>query len=369
MKIAYILPTRDRPLVLAETLAALGALPRHDAQVIIVDNASTVRPRVPSSLANGLSVEVVPLRSNAGAAGRNAGVMVSDPACEWAVMLDDDSAPLGIGHVKALNAAGPDVGAVAAEIWLSKEQGIEAKRESGGLPEVFIGCGVAIRRGAFLDAGGYDAAFGYYVEEYDLAAKLMLAGLRINMDRRFQVVHRKVAAGRDMDLILQRLVRNNGWVMQRYAPQRRLAGEVRHVIERYAKIAQKENATAGYGRGLEELLRSLHAQRRAPLRGSQWDRFTGAAAARASLERSFARRGFRSAAIVDDGKNSAVIRAVLRDLGVREADERSAEALVIGTLSPGPMLDAWDRRGGDPRVICPWDELLTCPSVASSIAA
>jgi hypothetical protein len=334
-----------------------------------VDNASAVRPVLPRELSNGLPVTMIPLKSNVGAAARNTGVMASDPSCGWIVMLDDDSAPIGLGHLDALASAGSRVAAVGAEIWLGA--GPHGPRESGGLPEVFTGCGVAIRREAFQDVGGYDHTFGYYVEEYDLAAKFLLAGLRVTLDRRFQVVHRKVTAGRDMNLILHRLVRNNGWIMQRYAPTRKRIGELAHVIDRYGAIAAKEHAEAGYAAGLGELLATLRSQPRIPMVRAVWDRFTGRSVARASLERAWIRRGFRTAALVDEGKNANVIRRVLKELGVREVDAAGAEALVIGTLSPGPMLDAWERRAraGDPRVVCAWDELLGPVSSASTSTA
>lgn len=370
MKIAYILPTRNRPLILLHTLAALGSLPRHNAQVVVIDNASAPPPAIPTRLSNGILVEVIRLRTNAGAAARNAGVMVSDPGCEWVVMLDDDSTPVGLGHLDALASARNSVAVVAAEIWLSDADGTRLQRESGGLPEVFIGCGVAIRREAFLEARGYDHTFGYYAEEYDLAAKLLRSGMRIAMDRRFQVAHRKVTCGRDMNLIVERLVRNNGWVTQRYAPGRRRLGELRHVLERYGAITARQHAQQGYRSGLNGLLQTIRGQPRTPLSGKLWARFTGAAAARASLERAWIKRGFRTAAIIDEGKNARVIRAALRDLGVREiGDQRAAEALVIGTLSPGPMLDAWDTRRADPRCICPWDEIVDDPQRMPSVAA
>jgi hypothetical protein len=280
--------------------------------------------------------------------------------------------------LRALREAPRDVAAVAAEIFLARAHAAAPRshppRESGGLPEVFIGCGVAIRREAFLDSGGYDHTFGFYAEEYDLAAKFIINGLRITLDRRFAVEHRKVSNGRDMNLILQRLVRNNGWVMQRYAPTNRRTGELRHVIERYALIARKEQAEPGYALGLQELLTTLRAQHRTPMDTTLWDRFTGKAAARASLQRAFARQAFTTAAIIDEGKNSGVIREVLGELGVREvAHADTAEALIVGTLSPGPMLDACDRHARDQeRIICGWDELANQavnPTTSASRAA
>lgn len=364
MNIAYIIPTRDRGPVLAETVRALGALPPHPAQVVVVDNASAVPPALPARLSNGLDVVSIRLGHNAGAAARNTGVAAADRSCDWVVMLDDDSAPLDLGHLRALRDAPSEAAAVAAEIFLpGKETGAcgptrGAPRESGGLPEVFIGCGAAIRRGAFLACGGYDPSFGFYAEEYDLAARFLLAGGRTVMDRRFRVEHRKVSAGRDMNMILGRLVRNNGWVAQRYAPARRRIGEISRTVDRYGAIAAGESALTGFRRGEAELMTTLRSQPRTPMPGALWDRFTGLAAARASLSAEMRSARFGTAMLVDEGKNAHVIRRALRELGVRETiDEREADALVIGTLSPGPMLDAWERRTRGPsrRVVCACD--------------
>ena len=76
--ISYILPTRNRPECLARTLGALGSLPTHDAEVIVVDNAGSPAASVASRLANGLPTCVIRRSTNEGAAGRNAGAAASD---------------------------------------------------------------------------------------------------------------------------------------------------------------------------------------------------------------------------------------------------------------------------------------------------
>jgi hypothetical protein len=314
--------------------------------VIVVDNASRTPPKLPIELDNGLPVTLLMRDTNEGAAARNAGAAASDSSCEWIVMLDDDSHPMhgGGGHLAALRDAPSDVAAVQAEIFLP-----DGKHESGGLPEVFIGCGVAIRRDAFLATGGYDPTFNYYVEEYDFAAKLMLAGYRISFDRRFQVLHEKTQAGRDMDLILRRLVRNNSWVMRRYAPTAGgiRAKETRRTLARYGRIAIKERAELGYAHGLLDLARTYFRQPRREMPLEIWDRFTGKAAAREALSAAHASRPFATAALICRGKNDHIIVEVLRELGVKvTTDEAAAEAVVIGTLSPGPMLDALDAFSG-----------------------
>jgi hypothetical protein len=307
-------------------------------------------------LANGLPVELLFRPTNEGAAARNRGVAISDPASEWIVMLDDDSYPLDAGFLEALREQAADVAAVGAEIFLPAPRG----REAGGLPEVFTGCGVAIRREAFIDAGGYDPAFNYYVEEYDLAAKLLRAGSRVVLDRRFRVLHEKAPGGRDMNAILRRLVRNNAWVAQRYAPPDRRRDEIREVMARYASIAARERALTGYTAGAAEALATLSRQPRRTMPGHLFDRFTGLAEARRSLQAAYDEAPFATAAIIDEGKNARLVRRALEELGVRiVADERDADAGVIGTLSPGPLLDAWERRVAlsGRRLVSPWHSL------------
>jgi hypothetical protein len=223
------------------------------------------------------------------------------------------------------------------------------KREAGGLPEVFTGCGVAIRRAVFNDLGGYDPSFHYYAEEYDLSARIIVAGFRIVHDRRFRVLHHKDVAGRDMNTILARLVRNNGWVMQRYAPGAIRERFIRDTIERYGSIAVKENARDGFALGLDELSATLDDQPRREMTMEQWDRFTGLAHARVHLGDALGAApwsaAMRSIAVVARGKNGWAVEQALRELGWQVADEAASGACpiaVIGTLSPGPMLDALD---------------------------
>lgn len=367
--IAYILPTRNRPESLARTLGALGSLPAHDAEVIVADNASAPQADVPTMLDNGLRVTLLRRPRNEGAAARNEAARAADPSRRWLVMLDDDSHPISLGFLHALDEQPDDVAAVCAEIFLaptltrghSTTSSLPmARRESGGLPEVPIGCAVAYRRDAFLGARigettGYDRSFGFYGEEYDLAARLILAGQRIVFDRRFGALHEKSPANRSMDAILRRLVRNNCWVMRRYAPCDVRSRELRRTIGRYASIAARERALVGYAGGLAQTLCTLHAQVRQEMNGAQWERFTGKAACRRGLLQAWTERRFRSAVIIAPGKNEHVVREALAEIGVAIVpDSNDAEAWVIGTLSPGPALDAFELAGRDCRIVAPW---------------
>lgn len=356
--ISYVLPTRDRPERLKATLQAISALGPHAAEITIVDNASTERLFLPPMLASGVPIHQIHLGHNAGAAARNLGVERSRGS--WIVMLDDDSHPLDLGFIDSLEQAPADVGAISADIFLPAGVGARPRRESGGLPEVFIGCGAAIRRDLFLSLGGYDHAFNYYVEEYDLAARILLAGFRVAFHPAFRIMHAKDAANRTMDAILARLIRNNGWVAQRYAPDQARLPALRELRHRYRRIAAKERAIAGFAAGLLELRQTIRQQTRTPMPATLWDRFTGLAAARGAMQAAFDARPFRSATIVDAGKNAWAVAQSLHELGVRLCEDGvEADVCVIGTLSPGPMLDAYARRArvihpAAPRLLMPW---------------
>ena len=357
--ITYVLPTKDRPQSLARTLHGISALGPHDAEVIVADNASATPVRWGAALDSGVPVKVVRMPRNIGAAARNAAAAEASEASEWIVMLDDDSRPMDLGHLAALKSAGQDVAAVAAEIFLPGPGGHGVgRRESGGLPEVFIGCGVAIRTEVYRALGGYDPKFDYYAEEYDLAARLMMQGWRVVMDRRFRVLHEKVSGGRDMARILQRLVRNNAWIAKRYAPDGQVWGEVRRQVTRYREIAAKEGVSGGWFKGVLELLVTLLAQPRRTLDEELWNRFTGLAAARAALRAAHGAKPLGKVCVFAPGKNEHLIVQALGELGVETlSDPTRADTLVPGTLSPGPMLDAADDAAGrwaGKRVVLPF---------------
>lgn len=353
--ISFVLPTRNRPDELQRTVEAIAALGIADAELIVVDNASTEPVDIGGSH-SGLKKKCVTLDHNLGAAARNVGAR--EASHDWLVMLDDDSHPLDTGVLDAIADAGPGIGAIAADIRLPN-----GSRERGGLPEVFVGCGAAIRRELFLSLGGYDPSFGYYAEEYDLCAKLIAGGHRVAFDERFRVLHRKVATCRDFGMILARLVRNNGWVIARYAPDSEVQRALNEMLRRYARIAEREGVTESFAEAHSELRETIGSQTRRPLTTRQWNRFTGYAEAAGALEL-HAPPAARTAAIIEPGKNEDQVReAIARHGLIIVGDKSNADVLVIGTLSPGPMLDALDRHADDPRVIAPW----TCaPRVMSS---
>ena len=354
--ISYIIPTRNRSEQLLRTLSAIDRLGNHlsvgGAEAVIVDNASDEPVCVPGHLPRGMKTRVVRLDENKGAAARNVGANHADERSNWLVMLDDDSAPMDSGLEIAIRRAPDYAAAISADVFLGDAPDAIRRREDGGLPEVFVGCGVAIRRDAFHKAGGYDEAFGFYAEEYDLSAKLLVNGHRVVFSPIFRVLHRKVEAGRDMDLIVRRLVRNNAWVCQRYAPKHALEEELKRIDERCRWIAERESAMTGYEAGCAERDATLADQNRTPMDDETWDHFTGLTAARDALDRRIPER-VRTVELIAEGKNAHIVRRALdeMDLGVVES---GGEVRVIATMSPGPMLDALENAGDGVPVVAPW---------------
>jgi len=208
---------------------------------------------------------------------------------------------------------------------------------------------------------------------------MILAGYRIAFDPWFRVEHHKVALNRDMNTIMARLVRNNGWVMQRYAHDEMRRAQIREQRRRYRQISIKENGLQGFTQGLLELRKTIRNQKRTPMTRALFDRFTGLAYAREALQAAYTHKPFRTVQLVDEGKNGWVVRKALAELGVSVFDsalstQHSApDAVILGTMSPGPLLDAFERRtllnpaGAKDRIIAPWLAITRKPAAGADI--
>jgi GT2 family glycosyltransferase len=347
--LSLIIPTRNRPEVLAETLGRIGqhhfGAFHQGCELILIDNDSEEAVDPPTRLDNGIPVRFIRLDHNMNTGARNIGA--EHASGEWLVMLDDDSAPEPGCSWDLLIDAPDDLGAIGGEITLPA--GI---RESGGLPEVIVGCGCVIRRSCFVGLGGYDASFGYYAEEYDLCARMIAEGYRIEHNRSLKFLHRKSTLGRDFNEILYRLVRNNAWVMQRYAPDDCRQKELDHIMDRYRAIAIKEDALQGFERACAELELTLVDQVRSPMDQGSWNRFTGRAAVRETLEGNLGERaGAVSIVGPSHAKGREIIASELNRIGCSIVDHGEV-VRVVGSLSPGPMLDL---AGEHPDAILPWN--------------
>lgn len=360
---SLIIPTRDRLDTLACTLTAISRLPDANFETIVIDNASSqratcIRSRFPE-------VRWIDLSENLSACARNVGAMAARGRV--LLMLDDDSwpEPGAIDRLVRAFDARPSLGAVACRVRLADEPDTH---DAGGVPGVFFNCGGAIRREAFLAAGGYPIDYDYYAEEYALSCELWRRGWSIDSMGAAQVWHRRTQVNRDANRMLRLLVRNNVRLWDRYAPETCRAMLIESDVDRYHRVAVKEGAIAGYEAGLVEAERhrSNGVKRRRSLSEAQFDSLLGLDRLRQLLRERADKGNKCRIAVWGRGKGCEFIIETAKSVGLnvtcvydsRLADERTAatwrglpvhdstsavsidaDALLLGTLSPGVAED------------------------------
>ena len=222
MKLSCVILTRgDRPGELARAVASARALTGDAVQVGVVGNGADAPP-VPDD------VTTLRLARNVGVpAGRNAGV----DACagEVILFLDDDGwypDPGLAEHVAGRFAADPALAVLSFRV-TDPGGGFGGRwhvpRLRAGDPErssvvtTFLGGASAIRRSAYLQAGGYPDAFFYGHEETDLAWRLMDRGYRLEYDGTARMCHHTMPNAR-YDTFRRRDGRNRVLLARRNLP-------------------------------------------------------------------------------------------------------------------------------------------------------
>jgi GT2 family glycosyltransferase len=194
--VALCILTRDRPGALADALASAAGFD----ETVVVDMASEV------ALAPHPGVTWHREPENLGVTrGRN--LLVKLASAEVVVFLDDDAVFVAGdgGTIAQAFAHAPDLGALAFLVrradghvessewpFRGSARAIEQARPAA----YFLGGACAVRRDAFVAAGGYDEAFFYSTEEIDLAFAMTQLGYSIAYTPDVAVEHRPSPAGR-----------------------------------------------------------------------------------------------------------------------------------------------------------------------------
>jgi GT2 family glycosyltransferase len=194
-----ILTMGDRPAELQRAVASVLAQDT-SVEVVVVGNGTDVTP-APAG------VTVVRLPRNAGVAGgRNAGVAAC--AGDVVMFLDDDGwypDPGTASYVAGRFAADPALAVISFQV-ADPDGGPGARwhvpRLRAGDPgrssvvTTFAGGACAIRRAAYLEAGGLPDSFFYAHEETDLAWRLIGLGYRLEYDAAARMCHHSLPNAR-----------------------------------------------------------------------------------------------------------------------------------------------------------------------------
>jgi GT2 family glycosyltransferase len=166
----------------------LASLPRHEAPVVLVDNASTdgtvaaVREARPE-------ITVLTLPRNVGARARTVGV--ERAGTEFVAFADDDSwwAPGDLARAVEIMRAHPRLALLNARILVGPEERLDpvcaemAGSPLGTAPDLpgpsllgFVACAALVRTEAFAQVGGFDPVVRFPGEEERVALDLAAAG-------------------------------------------------------------------------------------------------------------------------------------------------------------------------------------------------
>ncbi|TDD74750.1 glycosyltransferase family 2 protein [Actinomadura rubrisoli] len=254
--VTIVVATRDRAPELRRSLG------RHEAPVIVIDNASADdTPRV----AEEAGAHVLRLPRNLGAAARNLGA--ERAGTRYIAFADDDSwwAPGALGRAVEILDAHPGTALLAARVLVGEDERPEPVSEQmalaplgrpAGLPGPailgFLACSAIVRRDAFLDAGGFSDVLHFGGEEELLALDLAAAGWGLAYAPELVVHHHPSTQGRDPSARRRREARN-----------RLLTAWLRRPLPAVARIAASALGSRDGRAGLADAARLVPALLRA----------------------------------------------------------------------------------------------------------
>jgi GT2 family glycosyltransferase len=199
-RISVVMPVYNAETTLAECLTRLCNSSYADFEIVLVDDGSTDQSR---AIASNFPVRIVPTEGRIGpGAARNLGaraaegdviffidsdVMVRpDTVGRLAARFDDDDIE-GVVGVQATEMRYRDLVSQYKNLWMRWTY----VRQEGDVP-LFYTTAAAIRREAFLRAGGFDRGYATpNVEDTAFGQKLARLGMRVRVEPELEVEHVK----------------------------------------------------------------------------------------------------------------------------------------------------------------------------------
>ncbi len=220
--ISIVMLSWNRCQELAVGLSRIAEIDWARLEVIVVDNGSS--DGTVSMVRNDFPhVILIEAGDNLGIAGYNLGF--ERATGDYLLVLDDDSYPLadaprrmvaafeqdptlGVVAFTVRNAAGYDAAAAVVE-WDEGETSYQMS---------FNGAGFGIRRVLFRDIGWYPAEYFLYMNELDVALRVIAAGYRIATFRSIVALHHFSPRNRASERAPFYYTRNAFWLVWKYYP-------------------------------------------------------------------------------------------------------------------------------------------------------
>ncbi len=263
--ISVVVLTYNRRENLQELLDGLLVLSDSLREVIVVDNCSAdgtaemVAAKYPG-------FQCIRTARNEGVSARNHGVAAA--TSEVVVTLDDDLLGLSHAHLDWLSrqfAENPHLGALNFHVvdfftgftcnWVHHRPA-EQSQTRFLTYEITEGA-VAVRRDAFLEAGGYCAEFFISHEGPDLAYRLMNAGFTVEYDGRVSLLHKHAQGSRDPWRFYYYDTRNHVWLAVRNMPWTYALGYLARGLGAMAFYALRDGYFVWWAQGVRDATTAL----------------------------------------------------------------------------------------------------------------
>jgi GT2 family glycosyltransferase len=199
-RISVVMPVYNAAATLAECLTRLCNSTFGDFEIVLVDDGSTDQSR---AIASNFPVRIVPSPGRVGpAAARNVGARVAEGDVLFFIDSDVMVRPDTLGRIAAALERGDVEGVVGVQAAEMRHRDLVSQyknlwmrwtyvRKTGDVP-LFYTTAAAIRRDAFLRAGGFDQGYATpNVEDTAFGQKLARLGLRVRVDPELEVEHVK----------------------------------------------------------------------------------------------------------------------------------------------------------------------------------